>query len=315
MTNSARFNLEGKRIWVAGHRGMVGSALKRRLGRENCEILTVDRGAVDLRRQAETENWIAEAKPSAIFVAAATVGGILANDRHPVDFLYDNLMIEANILEAAHRTGVEKLVLLGSSCVYPKLALQPMSEDALLTGPLEPTNQWYAVAKIAGIKLARAYRRQHGRDFIAAMPANLYGPQDNFDLNSGHALAALMRKAHEAKERGEAKLVVWGTGAAKREFLHVDDCAEALVFLLQAYSGEPHINIGSGEEVTIGELAGLICEIVGLDADIVHDTTKPEGPPRKVVDSERLRSLGWRPRIALRDGIAETYRWYRENCT
>jgi GDP-L-fucose synthase len=294
---------------------MVGSALVRRLSRENCEILTVNRSAADLRRQAETESWIAEAKPDAILLAAAKVGGILANDTYPADFLYDNLMIEANILEAAHRTGVGRLVFLGSSCVYPKLAPQPIPEDALLTGPLEPTNEWYAVAKIAGIKLVQAYRRQHGRDFISAMPANLYGPQDNFDLNSGHALAALLRKAHEAKAKGDGRLVIWGTGAARREFLHVDDAADALVFLLTSYSGSEPVNVGSGEEITILELAKLVCTVVGLDAEIVHDTSKPDGTPRKVVNSARLRGLGWRPRIGLREGIETTYRWYLANCT
>jgi GDP-L-fucose synthase len=294
---------------------MVGSALVRRLSRENCEILTVNRSAADLRRQAETESWIAAAKPDAILLAAAKVGGILANDRYPAEFLYDNLMIEANILEAAHRTGVGKVVFLGSSCVYPKLAPQPIREDALLTGPLEPTNEWYAVAKIAGIKLAQAYRRQHGRDFISAMPANLYGPQDNFDLNSGHALAALLRKAHESKAKGDGRLVIWGTGVAKREFLHVDDAADALVFLLKSYSGSEPVNVGSGEEITILELAKLVCAIVGLDAEIVHDTSKPDGTPRKVVNSVRLRGLGWRPKISLRNGIEATYRWYLANCT
>ena len=311
--NEASFNLEGKRVWVAGHRGMVGAALVRRLAAEKCEILTVERRDVDLKRQAETESWIAEKRPEVIFLAAARVGGILANDTLPADFLYDNLMIEANIIEAAHRIGVRKLAFLGSSCIYPKLAPQPIPEDALLTGPLEPTNEWYAIAKIAGIKLAQAYRKQHGRDFISVMPTNLYGPEDNFDLTSSHVLPALIRKAHEAKLHGDAKLTIWGTGAVRREFLHVDDCADAIVFLARHYSGAEHVNAGSGEDITILDLARLVCEIVGFKGEIVRDTTRPDGTPRKLMDSERLNSLGWRPRIGLRDGIADTYRWYVEN--
>jgi GDP-L-fucose synthase len=313
MPNNIPFDLAGKRVWVAGHRGLVGSALLRRLASEKCEVLTVDRGALDLRRQAETERWIAAEKPEAIFVAAATVGGILANNTHRADFLYDNLQIEANVLRAAHQNGVAKVLFLGSSCIYPKFAPQPIDEDALLTGPLESTNEPYAIAKIAGLKLAAAYRSQHGSDFISAMPTNLYGPGDDFDLRTSHVLPALLRKAHEAKARGDATLTIWGSGAARREFLHVDDCADALVFLMRAYSDERHINVGSGEELTVLALAELICEIVGFKGEIVMDLTKPEGTPRKLLSSRRLAALGWKRRIPLRDGIAQTYRWFVEN--
>lgn len=313
MTAETAFALDGKRVWVAGHRGMVGSALVRRLGREPCEVLVADRARVDLKRQAETEDWIAESRPDVVFLAAAKVGGILANDTYPADFLYDNLMIEANVIEAAHRVGVEKLVFLGSSCIYPKLAEQPIREEALLTGPLEPTNAWYAVAKIAGIKLAQAYRRQHGRDFIAAMPTNLYGPGDNFDLASSHVLPALIRKAHEARERGDPELVIWGTGTPRREFLHADDCADALVFLLKRYSGEEHVNVGSGTDVTIREAAELVAETVGFAGRIVCDATKPDGTPRKLMSADRLRDLGWSPRIGLPEGLRSAYAWFLEH--
>jgi GDP-L-fucose synthase len=310
--SEAAFSLDGKRVFVAGHRGMVGSALVRRLAAEPCEVLTVERREVDLTRQAETESWIAEARPDLIFLAAARVGGILANDTFPADFLYDNLMIEANIIAAAHRAGVRKLVFLGSSCIYPKFAPQPIPEDALLTGPLEPTNEWYAIAKIAGIKLAQAFRKQHGRDFISVMPTNLYGPEDNFDLATSHVLPALIRKAHESKLSGEKSLTIWGTGKARREFLHVDDCADALVFLAKTYSGAEHVNAGYGEDISILELARLVAEIVGFQGEIACDTTRPDGTPRKLMDSERLKRLGWHPRVPLREGIASTYRWYVE---
>lgn len=307
------YDLTGKRIYVAGHRGMVGAALVRRLAQENCTVLTAGRADVDLKRQAEVEAWVAAQKPDAVIVAAAKVGGILANDSLPADFLYDNLMIEANLVEASHRADVEKLLFLGSSCIYPRLAPQPMREDSLLTGPLEPTNEWYAVAKIAGIKLAQAYRRQHGADFISAMPTNLYGPHDNFDLQSSHVLPALLRKAHEAKLAGAKSMQIWGTGSALREFLHVDDCADALVFLLKDYSGAEHVNVGSEEEISILGLAQLIAEVVGFDGEIVTDPGKPDGTPRKLMDGSKLRDMGWRPKVGLRDGIAETYRWYLEN--
>ena len=307
------YDLTNKRIYVAGHRGMVGAALVRRLASEGCIVLTAGRGDVDLKRQAEVESWVAAQKPDAVIVAAAKVGGILANDSLPADFLYDNLMIEANLAEASHRAGVEKLLFLGSSCIYPRLAPQPMREDSLLTGPLEPTNEWYAVAKIAGIKLAQAYRKQHGADYISAMPTNLYGPHDNFDLKSSHVLPALLRKAHEAKVAGVRSMEIWGTGAAYREFLHVDDCADALVFLLKHYSGHEHVNVGSEQEISIYGLAKLICEVVELDAEIVTDASKPDGTPRKLMDGTRLKEMGWRPKINLRDGIAATYRWYLDN--
>ncbi|MCB5425820.1 GDP-L-fucose synthase [Altererythrobacter sp. CC-YST694] len=302
------FSLETKRVFVAGHRGMVGSAIVRRLASENCEILTAGRDVMDLKDQAAVRAWFAAEKPDAVFLAAAKVGGILANDTYPADFLYDNLMIEANIIEAAYRTGVEKLMFLGSSCIYPRMAPQPMREDALLTGPLEPTNEWYAIAKIAGIKLCEAYRKQHGSDFISGMPTNLYGPGDNFDLQSSHVLPALIRKAHAAKVAGDSTVQVWGTGSPLREFLHVDDCADACVFLMKNYSDAGHVNIGSGQEISILELTRLVCEIVGFEGEIVTDPSKPDGTPRKLMDSGKLLGLGWKPAIELRDGIATTYR-------
>lgn len=306
------FSLEGKRIWVAGHRGMVGSAVVRRLKRENCEILTVDRGRVDLRRQADVEDWMAEAKPDVVFLAAATVGGIRANDSRPAEFLYDNLAIEANVIHGAYRTGARKLVFLGSSCIYPRLAPQPMTEDALLTGPLEPTNQWYAVAKIAGIKLCQAYRRQYGCDFISAMPTNLYGYGDNFDLEQGHVAAALLAKIHRAKVDGTDEVTLWGTGAPKREFLFVDDLADGLVFLLRHYSDEPHINVGSGQEISIRELADMLADIAGFKGVFRYDTTKPDGTPRKLMDNGRISALGWQAPTSLREGFEQAYHWYAE---
>lgn len=306
------YELGGKRVWVAGHTGMVGSAVVRRLASEGGEIVTAGRSELDLTRQAEVERFVGDVRPDAVVLAAAKVGGILANDSFPADFLLDNLMIEANVIAAAHSAGVEKLLFLGSSCIYPKLAPQPIAEAALLTGPLEPTNQWYALAKIAGLKLTEAYRRQHGRDFISAMPTNLYGPGDNFDLASSHVMPALMRKVHEAKERGERHITIWGTGTPRREFLHADDCADALVFLLRHYSEDEHINVGSGEELTILELARLICEVVGFEGEIEHDLSRPDGTPRKLMSSEKLHRLGWQPRIGLREGIKSTYGWFLE---
>jgi len=252
-------------------------------------------------------------KPEAVILAAAKVGGIVANDSWPADFLYDNLAIENAVIHGAFEAGVEKLLFLGSSCIYPKFAPQPISEDALLTGPLEPTNEWYAIAKIAGIKLCQAYRRQHGRDFISAMPTNLYGPGDNFDLTSSHVIPALMRKAHEAKASGAGSMTIWGTGTPRREFLHVDDCADALVFLLKNYSGDSHVNVGSGTDVTIDELARLVMQAVGFDGSLEHDTSKPDGTPRKLMSNERLAGMGWSPRIALRDGLKSTYQWFLAN--
>lgn len=301
------FELKGRRVWVAGHKGMVGSALVRRLGSEDCEIVTVDRDAVDLRRQADVEEWMADARPDVIFMAAATVGGILANDSHPASFLYDNLAIEMNVTHAAHKVGVAKYVFLGSSCIYPKMAPQPLTEDALLTGPLEPTNQWYAIAKIAGIKLCQAYRRQHGCDFISAMPTNLYGPGDNYDLATSHVIPALIAKIHKAKEDNAETVTLWGTGEPRREFLHVDDLADALVFLARTYSGEEHVNVGTGTDERIVDVARLIADVVGWSGRFVFDTSKPDGTPRKLMDVSRLAALGWTARIGLREGIADAY--------
>lgn len=305
-----KFDLQGKRVYVAGHRGMVGSALLRRLASEDCEIVTASRAEVDLKDQAAVRAWFADKRPDAVFLAAAKVGGILANDTYPADFLYDNLMIEANIIEAAHRTNVAKLMFLGSSCIYPKFAPQPITEDSLLTGPLEPTNEWYAIAKIAGIKLTQAYRRQHGHDYISAMPTNLYGPGDNFDLKGSHVLPALIRKAHEAKLRGEHDIEIWGTGTPRREFLHVDDLADACVFLMKVYSEDEHVNVGFGEDVTILEVAQMVMEVVELDGIVRRDETKPDGTPRKLMDASKLRTLGWTPKIELHQGIKDAYRYF-----
>jgi len=306
------FRLEGRRVWVAGHGGMVGQALLRRLTRESCEVLTVEHSALDLRRQAETEEWVAAHKPDAIFVAAATVGGILANDSRPAEFLYDNLMIQANIVEAARRAGVSKILVLGSSCIYPRDAAQPISESALLTGPLEPTNQWYAVAKIAGAKLCQAYRRQHRFDCICAMPTNLYGPGDNFDPLSSHVIPALLRKIHDAHVQQAESVTIWGTGRPRREFLHVDDCAEALVLLMERYSNEEPVNVGTGTDLTIRELVELIARVVGYSGRFAYDADKPDGTPQKLLDVGRLRALGWSPTIGLEEGVRSTYEWYRQ---
>jgi GDP-L-fucose synthase len=304
------FSLTGQRVFVAGHRGMVGSALARRLARENCELVTVSRREVDLRRQTETEQWLEQVRPGAVFVAAATVGGILANDTRPGEFLYDNMMIAANVIEGSRRVGVEKLLFLGSSCIYPRLAPQPISEDALLTGPLEPTNQWYAVAKIAALKMCAAYRRQYGCDFISAQPTNLYGPLDNYDLAQSHVIPALIAKAHQAKISRSAELVIWGSGKPRREFLHVDDLADALVFLMKNYSGEQQINVGWGGDLTIAELATMIAEVVGFEGSFRYDSDKPDGMPQKVLDVSRLTAMGWQPAISLREGLADAYAWY-----
>jgi GDP-L-fucose synthase len=307
------YSLAGKRVFVAGHRGMVGSAIVRRLAREQCDVLTAGRNTLDLIDQAAVREWFSREQPDAVFLAAAKVGGILANDSFPADFLYDNLMIEANVIEAAFRANVGKLLFLGSSCIYPKLAQQPIREDALLTGPLEPTNEWYAIAKIAGIKLAQAYRRQHGSDFISAMPTNLYGPGDNFDLASSHVLPALLRKAHEAKLAGASSFGIWGSGTPRREFLHVDDMADACVFLMQGYSGAEHVNVGFGSDVAILELAELVARTVGFAGTVERDPSKPDGTPRKLMDSSRLKAMGWSPTIALEDGVAATYEWFLEH--
>lgn len=310
---SSDCHLKDKRIWVAGHRGMVGSALVRRLAREDCEILTADRSECDLTEQAAVRRWFAAARPDIVVVAAAKVGGILANMQAPVDFLRDNLLIETNVIDAAHANGVEKLVFLGSSCIYPRDAGQPIREEALLTGPLEVTNQWYAIAKIAGIRLCQAYREQFGANFISAMPTNLYGPGDNFDLTTSHVIPALIRKAHAAKLAGGRDLEIWGTGTPRREFLHVDDLADAVVFLLRDYDGADHVNVGSGSDLPIADLARMVMEVVGLGGELRHDLSKPDGTPRKLMSAERLSALGWTPRIGLREGLEQTYRWYLEN--
>lgn len=307
------FSLNGRRVFVAGHRGMVGMALLRRLERAGSEILTVGRAQVDLRRQSDTERWLQDMRPDAVFVAAATVGGILANDTRPAEFLYDNLMIAGNIIEAARRACVKKLLFLGSSCIYPRLAPQPMVEEALLTGPLEPTNQWYAIAKIAGLKLCAAYRRQFDCDFISAQPTNLYGPGDTYDPYSSHVIPALIAKIHNAKRSRAESVEIWGTGSPRREFLHVDDLADALVFLTEHYSGESHINIGWGDDMSIRELAQLISEVVGFEGRFHFDDSKPDGAPRKLLDVSRLSAMGWRPKISLRDGLADAYRWFSAN--
>jgi GDP-L-fucose synthase len=301
------YSLAGKKVYVAGHRGMVGSAIVRRLASEGCEILTALHAEVDLRRQDQVEAWMGKNRPDAVFLAAAKVGGILANDTYPADFLYDNLILEANVIHAACKVRVEKLMFLGSSCIYPKFADQPIVEEALLTGSLEPTNEWYAIAKIAGLKLCAAYRKQHGKDFISAMPTNLYGPGDNFDLDSSHVMPALIRKAHEAKLNGEQEIRIWGTGTPLREFLHVDDCADACVHLMKTYSAESHVNVGSGEDISILELAGLVAGAVGFEGEITRDLTKPDGTPRKLMSADKLRALGWSPKIGLKEGIADAY--------
>jgi GDP-L-fucose synthase len=307
------FSLAGRRVFVAGHSGMVGSALMRRLVRERCELLTVPHRQLDLRRQAETEEWLAQARPDAVFLAAATVGGILANDTRPGEFLYDNLAIAANVIEGSRRVGVSKLLFLGSSCIYPRLAPQPIPEDALLSGALEPTNEWYAIAKIAGLKLCAAYRRQYGCDFISAQPTNLYGPNDNYDLAGSHVIPALLAKTHHARVAGATEVEIWGTGAPRREFLHVDDLADALVFLMQNYSAEQQINVGTGTDVTIAELARLVADTVGFKGRFRYASDKPDGTPRKVLDVSRLKTMGWQPRISLKDGLKQAYQWYVEH--
>lgn len=306
------YALAGKKVYVAGHRGMVGSAIVRRLAKEGCRVLTATRSEMDLTSQAAVESWFAKNRPDAVFLAAAKVGGILANDTMPADFLYENLMIEANIIHAAHNNGTEKLLFLGSSCIYPKFAEQPIPEDALLTGPLEPTNEWYAIAKIAGIKLCQAYRKQHGADFISAMPTNLYGTGDNYDPRTSHVLPALIRKVHEAKADNAPSITLWGSGTPLREFLHADDCADALVFLMQHYSGHEHVNVGSGHEISIRDLAVMIAEASGYSGIIELDPSKPDGTPRKLMDSARLRAMGWQPSIGLDAGIRRTLSEFRD---
>ena len=307
MSAAPLYDLDGKRVWVAGEHGMVGSALVRRLARENCRLLELPRRAIDFRDQAATSIWITSCKPQVIFLAAARVGGIAANAARPAEFLYDNLMIAANIIHAAHAAGVQRLLFLGSTCIYPRDAGQPIAEEALLSGPLEETNQWYAVAKIAGIKMVEAYRRQHGADFISCQPSNLYGPGDNYDLETSHVLPALLRKAHEARMAGHRSMTVWGSGQPLREFLHVDDLADAAVFLMRHYSGDTPINVGSGKEISIASLAWLIAGIVGFEGGIVFDATRPDGTPRKLADTARLKALGWDGARPLKQGVSEAY--------
>jgi len=308
---TSQFEIPGKNIFVAGHRGLVGRAVTKHLTKEGANVLTASRTELDLRDQSATRRFLKDTAPDAVIVAAATVGGILANSTYPVDFLNDNLLIESNLISGAHECGINRLLFLGSSCIYPREAPQPMREDALLTGPLEPTNQWYAVAKIAGIMLCRAYRAQYGRSYIASMPTNLYGPGDNFDLNTSHVIPALMRKIDAAARERRPSVEIWGTGTPLREFMHVDDLASALVFLLKTYDEAEHINVGSGQETSIAELAKILSGVIGYEGELVFDTSKPDGPPRKALDSARLAELGWTPKYSLREGLQQTYEWYR----
>ncbi len=302
------------RVFVAGHRGLVGAAVVRELAAQGCpEIVTRTRSELDLTGQDQVRRFMDQERPDAVILAAAKVGGIHANNTYPAEFIWNNLIIQCNVIDAAWKAGVKKLVFLGSSCIYPKLAPQPMKPEHLLTSPLEPTNEWYAVAKIAGIKTCQAYRRQYGFNAVSLMPTNLYGPCDNFDALNSHVLPALLRRFHEAKEAGAPEVAVWGTGTVKREFLHVDDCARAIVFCMENYEGEEIVNVGTGQDQTIGELAGIVAQAVGYRGKIVFDSTKPDGTPRKLLDVSKLLALGWRPSIELAEGVAQTYRWYLEN--
>jgi GDP-L-fucose synthase len=306
---------QSDKIFVAGHLGMLGSAMMRRLQAEGfSNIVTRDRSDLDLADESAVAKFLAAERPTIVIVAAARVGGIKANNDFPVEFLLENLGIQNNVIRSAYESGVRKLLFVGSACIYPKFAPQPIPETSLLDGPLEPTNEAYAIAKIAGIKLCQAYSREYGANFISAMPTNLYGPNDNFDLETSHVLPALMRKAHEAKVRKDQKLIVWGTGKPRREFLHVDDLASACVLILEKYDSPEIINLGCGEDISIRELAELICDVVGFDGELAWDTTKPDGTPRRLLDVTKLRALGWKPAIPLRDGIARTYEWFRANC-
>jgi GDP-L-fucose synthase len=302
------------KIYVAGHRGLVGSAIVRRLTNEGYDnLLTATSKELDLREQSAVREFFGRERPDYVFLAAARVGGILANNEFPADFIYQNLMIEANVIESARLFGVSKLLCLGSTCIYPKMAPQPLKEEYLLTGPLESTNEWYAVAKIAGIKLCQAYQRQYGCKFISAMPTNLYGPEDNFDLESSHVMPALIRKFHEAKVSGGPEVTVWGSGKPMREFLHVDDCAAACLYLMEHYEAEGIVNIGVGEDISIADLARLVGETVGYKGKIVYDSSKPDGTPRKLVDTARINGLGWRAGIPLEEGVKNTYQWFLDN--
>jgi GDP-L-fucose synthase len=305
------FALSGRRVWVAGHAGLVGRSLVRRLAAEGAQLLTVGRSECDLRDQAAVHTWVDQEQPEAVFLAAALVGGIEANRTRPAEFLYDNLLIAANVIHASAASGVGKLMFLGSSCFYPREADQPIREDTLLKGPFEPTNEWYAVAKVAGVKLCQAYRRQHGKDFIAVVPTNLYGPGDNFDLEASHVIPALIRRFHEAKQQRAAFVDLWGSGRPTREFLYVADAADALVHLMKNYSNEEIINVAGGEDVSIAALAHLIRDIVGYTGEVRFDTSKPDGMPRKALDASRILSTGWRPSTSLNEGLNRTYQWYR----
>lgn len=310
---NTRFALAGKRVWVAGHRGMVGSALARHLAATGAEVLGVSRTVCDLREQAAVSRWVAENRPDAVFIAAAVVGGIEANRTRPAEFLYDNLLIAANIIHASAASNVGRLMFLGSSCFYPREAEQPIREETLLTGAFEPTNEWYAVAKVAGVKLCQAYRRQYGRDFISVVPTNLYGPGDNFDLAAGHVIPAMVRRFHEARVDGTAQVELWGTGRPRREFLYVDDAAEALVYLMENYSAEEIINVAGGEDVSISALAESVAAVVGYTGRVRFDSTRPDGMPRKALDARQIFATGWRPRVSLKDGLERTYAWFLEH--
>lgn len=309
----SNFQLAGKRVWVAGHRGMAGSAIVRRLESESCEIVTVSRDELDLLQQEAVRTWVAVNRIDAIFLAAATVGGILANSTRPADFLYENLAIEANVIHAAHQAGVQKLLFLGSSCIFPRMAPQPMKEESLLTGALEPTNEWYAIAKIAGIKLCQAFRRQYGCDFVSVMPTNLYGPGDRYDAEAGHVVAALIMKIHAAKRTNQPTVELWGSGTPRREFLFTEDLADACVYVMKNYSGELFLNVGTGRDITILELAESIARVIGWSGTFTFDRTKPDGMPRKVMDVTRLGALGWNAKTEFEIGMKSAYRWYVEN--
>ena len=307
------FKIDGKKIWVAGHNGMVGRALVRQLEKKNCKILTVNRQSLDLTIQQDVNQWVSQNKPDIVIICAAKVGGILANNNYPAEFLYQNLMIETNIINAAYINQISKLLFLGSSCIYPKYASQPIKESELLTAPLESTNEWYALAKIAGIKLCQAYRKQYSSNFISAMPTNLYGPYDNFDLESSHVIPALIRKTHDAFIENRKAIKVWGSGLPKREFMHVDDCAAGIIFLLENYADMEHVNLGTGQELSIGKLVEMIKSAIGFKGDTEFDNSKPDGTPRKLLNSEKIQALGWSPNISLQKGLNATYQWYLEN--
>ena len=309
----AKFDLSGRKVWVAGHRGMAGSAIARRLASENCEIITAGRSELDLLRQADVERWMSDKKVDAIFLAAAKVGGIMANATRPAEFLYENLVIDTNIIHAAWSTGVKKLLFMGSSCIYPRMATQPITEESLLTGPLEPTNEWYALAKIAGIKMCQAYRRQYGCDFVSVMPTNLFGAGDRYDAEGGHVVAAMIMKLHAAKLANSPTVEIWGSGTPTREFLCVEDLADACVFVMKNYSDEPFLNIGTGTDITILQLAQTVAKIVGWQGEFTFNTSKPDGTPRKVMDVSRMRTLGWSAPTDFETGMKQAYEWYVQN--